>query len=130
MAYKKSNANGQATMANSEPIVIASDQSAVPVSGTITANIGTVSTLATAAKQDTIIGHVDGLEASNSAIQTAVEILDNAIAGNEMQVDVVAALPAGNNNIGDVDVITLPAVHFQDIAITGCLLYTSDAADE
>jgi hypothetical protein len=32
MAYKKSNANGQATMANSEPVVIASDQSAIPVS--------------------------------------------------------------------------------------------------
>lgn len=34
MAYSPKNANGQATMANSEPVVIASDQSAVPVSGT------------------------------------------------------------------------------------------------
>lgn len=34
MAYKKSNPNGQATMANSEPVVIANDQSAVPVTGT------------------------------------------------------------------------------------------------
>lgn len=34
MSYKPSNANGQATMANSEPVVIASNQSAVPVSGT------------------------------------------------------------------------------------------------
>lgn len=32
MAYNPSNPNGQATMANSEPVVIASDQSAVPVS--------------------------------------------------------------------------------------------------
>lgn len=32
MAYKQSNQNGQATMANSEPVVIASDQSTVPVS--------------------------------------------------------------------------------------------------
>lgn len=31
MAYKPANPNGQATMANSEPVVIASDQSAVPV---------------------------------------------------------------------------------------------------
>ncbi|MFP5260997.1 MAG: hypothetical protein ACLGJB_03725 [Blastocatellia bacterium] len=63
MAYKKSNPNGQATMANSEPVVIASDQSAVPVSGTVTANIGTVATLATAAKQDTgntSLSSVDG----------------------------------------------------------------------
>lgn len=31
MAYQPKNPNGQATMANSEPVVIASDQSAVPV---------------------------------------------------------------------------------------------------
>ena len=44
-----------------------------------------------------------------AAIQTAVETLDNAIAGSEMQVDVVAALPAGDNNIGNVDIVTLPS---------------------
>lgn len=49
-------------------------------------------------------------EASASAIKTAVELIDNAIAGTEMQVDVVAPLPAGTNNIGDVDVLTLPAL--------------------
>lgn len=32
MSYKKSNPNGQASMANSEPVVISSNQSAVPVS--------------------------------------------------------------------------------------------------
>lgn len=31
MAYKKSNPNGQATMANSEPVVLASDQASIPV---------------------------------------------------------------------------------------------------
>lgn len=45
-----------------------------------------------------------------SNIATSVGTLDNAIAGSEMQVDVVAALPAGTNNIGDVDVLTLPAL--------------------
>lgn len=188
MSYSPKNANGQATMANSEPVVIASDQSAVPVSGTVTANIGTVATLATAAKQDTldtsvntllkpastlaavttvgtitnpvavtnagittIAGAVSGTEmqvdvltmptvtvtatnldvqsggadlatsAQGAAIQTAVEIIDNAISGSEMQVDVVAALPAGTNaigklaansgvDIGDVDVTSLPAL--------------------
>ena len=38
---------GQASMAASRPVVIASDQSAVPVSGTVTANIGTSGSLAT-----------------------------------------------------------------------------------
>lgn len=44
------------------------------------------------------------------AIKTAVEIIDNSIAGSETQVDVITlpALPAGTNNIGDVDVLTLP----------------------
>ncbi len=32
MSYSPKNANGQATMANSEPVVLASDQSAVPIS--------------------------------------------------------------------------------------------------
>ena len=35
-------------------------------------------------------------------IQTAVELIDNAISGTEMQVDVVAALPAGSGLVGDV----------------------------
>jgi hypothetical protein len=43
------------------------------------------------------------------AIQTAVQTLDNAISGSEMQVDVVGALPAGNNNVGDVDVASIAA---------------------
>lgn len=40
--------------------------------------------------------------ADTTAIKTAVEIIDNAIAGSEMQVDVVGALPAGTNLIGNV----------------------------
>ena len=43
------------------------------------------------------------------SIKTAVEILDNTVSGSETQVDVVAALPAGNNNIGDVDVASIAA---------------------
>jgi hypothetical protein len=38
-----------------------------------------------------------------TAIKTAVEVIDNAISGSEMQVDVVASLPAGTNNIGKVE---------------------------
>jgi hypothetical protein len=49
-------------------------------------------------------------ETTLAAVKTAVEIIDNAISGSEMQVDIVAALPAGTNNIGDVDVLSLPAL--------------------
>lgn len=57
----------------------------------------------TSAKQDTAQTALD-------AIKTAVEILDNIVAGSEAQVDIVASLPAGDNNIGNVDVVTLPNV--------------------
>jgi hypothetical protein len=44
-----------------------------------------------------------------AAIETAVELIDDAISGTEMQVDVVGALPAGDANIGNVDIVTVPA---------------------
>ena len=43
---------------------------------------------------------LDTIKVDTEAIETAVELLDNAISGSEMQVDVVAALPAGTNAIG------------------------------
>lgn len=55
-----------------------------------------------------------------SAIQTSVELIDNTVSGTELQVDVVASLPAGTNaigklvansgvDIGDVDVLSIAA---------------------
>jgi len=84
---------------------------ALTVDGTVTANAGTnLNTSALA------------LEAGGNLadIKTAVELIDNAISGSEMQVDVVAALPAGTNaigklaansgvDIGDVDVTSISA---------------------
>lgn len=103
MAYKKSNPNGQATMANSEPVVIASDQGAIPASQSGTWNVtnisGTVSLptgASTSANQTTIIGHLDGVEgllttidADTSNISTKIDTLAGAVAGTEMQVDVL-----------------------------------------
>jgi len=42
------------------------------------------------------------VETNSTAIKTAVETIDNAIDGTEMQVDVVASLPVGTNTIGNV----------------------------
>lgn len=47
---------------------------------------------------------------ANGALWTHDDVLEAALAGSELQVDVVAALPAGTNNIGDVDVLSLPAL--------------------
>ena len=84
MAFNPTNINGQATSANSSPVVIASDQSAVPVSGTITANIGTVATLATATKQDT--GNT-----SIASIDTKTPVLGQALATASVPVVLTAA---------------------------------------
>lgn len=77
---------------------------AVNASSQVDVNIaaGNITGFATSAKQDTLQTAVD-------AIKTAVEILDNTVSGSETQVDVVAALPAGNNNIGDVDIASIAA---------------------
>ena len=55
-----------------------------------------------AAAIEVLLGTID---ADTNDIKTAVQILDNAISGTEMQVDVVAALPAGTNTIGKVEVV-------------------------
>lgn len=111
--YDGSNTQALATDASGVLQVDVANEPAVTVSG-----------VSTAAKQDTTITRlteieeaVDGVETllgtsntNTGAAVTALQLLDNAVSGNELQVDVVAALPAGTNNIGDVDVLTLPAL--------------------
>ena len=58
-------------------------QATQPVSGTVTANIGTVSTLATAANQTTIIGHVDGIETLLGTIDADTSNLSVVGSGTE-----------------------------------------------
>jgi hypothetical protein len=75
----KTPALGQALMAASSPVVIASNQSGVPV----TDNAGSLT--------------VDTPQ------------LPAALVGGRLDVVVGASLPAGTNNIGDVDVLSVPA---------------------
>ena len=89
----------------------------ITVDGTVTANLSAtdnavldamvvdlaaIEVLLTSANTDhaaieVLLGTIDS---DTDAIKTSVQILDNAISGSEMQVDVVAALPAGSNAIG------------------------------
>ena len=55
---------------------------------------------------------LDSLATKLDTVITAVQLIDNSISGSETQVDVVAPLPAGTNNIGDVDVLTVPTDPF------------------
>jgi hypothetical protein len=88
MSYRPSNPNGQATMANSAPVVIASNQSAVPVSGTfwqgtqpisgtVTANIGTIAGLATETTLSAMNGKMAALGQAAMAASMPVVIASN-----------------------------------------------------
>jgi len=109
---------GQAAMAASLPVAIASDQSAVPVSGTFTLDHATSSVK---------IG--DGTETANVNASNELQVRDDdantaltTIAGDTTSIDgkitacdtgavtISAALPAGTNNIGDFDLASaIPA---------------------
>ena len=54
VAVELPNADGQTTMANSRPVVIASDQTAIPVSGTVNANLDDVSASGTITTQNLV----------------------------------------------------------------------------
>lgn len=96
------------TIANNSTGVLSVDDNggSLTVDGTVA-----VTGVSTAANQTTVIGHLDGVEgllttidADTGGILTAVQIIDNIVSGSEAQVDVVAALPAGTNTIGAVNV--------------------------
>lgn len=99
-------------VASGNPLPIDDAGGSLTVDGTVTANLSTT--------DNTVLDN----------IQTAVEVIDNAISGSEMQVDVVASLPAGTNaigklaansgvDIGDVDVASHPSDTF--VAEAGAL---------
>ena len=67
-------------------------------------------------------------------IDADTSLLAGAVSGTELQVDIVAALPAGTNNIGDVDIasiaagdnnignvdiVTMPGMYVEDAASSG-----------
>ena len=91
IAASDASIDGKITACNTGAVVISSGSCTVDLG----ANNDVTVTNATAA-------NLKCEEASASAIKTAVELIDNAISGSEMQVDVVAALPAGTNIIGAV----------------------------
>jgi hypothetical protein len=80
-------------MAGSLPVVIASDQSAVPVSGTVTADLSATdnavldaiaaSVAAIDTDTTTIIGHVDGLEALIGTTNSTLTTIDGRVDGVE-----------------------------------------------
>jgi len=87
------NTLGQKTMANSTPVVISSDQSAIPVSGTVTANIGTSGSLALDA---TLTGGTQRTKITDGTTNAAVKAASTAAVAADPAV-VVAISP--NNTV-------------------------------
>ena len=65
---------------------------AITVDGAVTVDMG--------ANNDVTVTSGAITETNSGAIKTAVELIDNAISGSEMQVDIVGSLPAGTAAIG------------------------------
>lgn len=100
----------------------------VPISGTVTADLGANNDVTMAVLPDTAAGDLAAIESNTDGIETVLGTIDadtsslaGAVAGTELQVDVVGSLPAGTNaigklaansgvDIGDVDVTSIPAV--------------------
>jgi DNA polymerase/3'-5' exonuclease PolX len=80
-------------IASMTPLQVADNGGALTVDGTVTANLSST--------DNTVL---DNIDSNTSSIKTAVETLDNAISGSEMQVDVVGALPAGTALLGKVGI--------------------------
>lgn len=103
-------ADGSATdVSSAAPLQVTGANGTFPVSGTVTANLSATDNAVLdqiELNQDTQTALLTTIDADTSAIVTSVQLLDNAISGSEMQVDIVAALPAGTNNIGDVDIVS------------------------
>lgn len=111
---------GAATSANQTTIIGHLDGVETALAGLALESGGNLAAIATdAAAMETLLTGIDGdtgairedaaaIEALLTTIDADTGNLAGAVIGSEVQVDVVAALPAGTNNIGDVDVLTLP----------------------
>jgi len=70
----------------------------ITVAGTVTANLGTLNGAATEAKQDTIIGHIDGIESALADAVTSLQAIDDWDETNRCKVNLVvgqAGISAG-----------------------------------
>ena len=127
------NSSGTEVGTNANPIQVGDAGGSLTVDGTVAAtqsgawNVtdisGTVSLptgAATAANQTTIIGHVDGIEGLLTTIDADTGVLAGAVAGTEVQVDVVAALPAGTNAIGKLAANS--GVDIGDVDVTSAII--------
>lgn len=134
MSYNPNNPNGQATMANSAPVVIASNQSAIPVtgtfyqatqpvSGTVTANIsGSISNTSFAVTQ-----------ATATSLKTQAECYQGGSAvssSNPLNVSLVSSTNGGDTVFYLVSAASTNATNIKASQgeLTGWYIYNSNAS--
>jgi hypothetical protein len=120
---------GQNTMANSLPVVIASNQTAIPV----TDNGGSLTVDGTVAATQSGTWNINNVSGTISlptgaATESTLSTLNGKVtACNTGAVTISTALPAGTNNIGDVDVLTLPDVAIKNYSTSAVTSVVSAA---
>lgn len=110
---------GKRNSSTLKPQVEATIDAALPAgANTIgTVNLGTLNGAATSAKQDTIIGHLDGVEGLLTTIDSDTSTLAGAVQGTEMQVDVLT-MPTVTVQATNLDIRDLSAAS-DSVAIHG-----------
>lgn len=111
---------GQKTMAGSLGVVIASNQSAIPVDGSgVTQPVSAASLplptgAATEAKQDDAITQLTSIAGEDFATQTTLALVKAKTDNLDIALSALrdASIAAGDNNIGNVDVVTVPSDPF------------------
>lgn len=92
------------------PVVLSAAQiTALTPPTTVTANLGTIAGVATAANQSTIIGHIDGIESAlagtinTNIINASVPVTGNFYQATQpVSIASLPALPTGTNTIGSI----------------------------
>jgi hypothetical protein len=118
MSYNPNNPNGQTTKANSAPVVIASDQDIATSANQTSANTkldqihaDLIAALPTGANTIGAVNVNGTVPVSASALPlpsgaaTAANQSTEITALNQLHTDLIAALPAGTNTIGNVNVL-------------------------
>ena len=120
MSYNPNNPNGQATSANSAPVVIASDQSAVkvngsavtqPVSGTVAvSNFPATQPVSGSVAVSGVSGNVTVVQPTGANLNVAVSNFPatQPVSGT-VAVSSLPSIPTGSNAIGSVSVSNFPA---------------------
>jgi hypothetical protein len=117
----------KADLTETQPVSLASVPShAVTNAGTFAVQVTSAPTTAVTGTFWQATQPVSGTvtETNSAAIKTAVETIDNAISGSEMQVDIVGALPAGTNAIGKLSANS--GVDIGDVDVTSSVSSTLD----